>query len=133
MDTEYILSKLPEYQAVQQKLDQMVRDWQAELDRRRQEIDRMFEEYQTRELLYTPEERQRRREEIVRAEEELERCGNSTSDRKGSCFASRRPCCVPSRSGCWRRSRPWPVMKGTTMCSTKPQPPCCCMPHRNMT
>jgi len=36
---------------VQQRLDQMVRDWQAELDRRRQEIDRMFEEYRARELL----------------------------------------------------------------------------------
>lgn len=87
VDTEYILNRLPEYQAVQQRLDQMVRDWQAELDRRRQEIDRMFEAYQARELLYTPEERQRRREEIVRAEEEFERLRQQYFGPEGELFS----------------------------------------------
>lgn len=86
VDTEYILSKLPEYQAVQQRLDQMVRDWQTELDRRRQEIDRMFEEYQARELLYTPEERRRRREEIARAEEALDRLRQQYFGPEGELF-----------------------------------------------
>ncbi|WP_245771902.1 OmpH family outer membrane protein [Rhodothermus profundi] len=86
VDTEYILSKLPEYQAAQQRLDQMVRDWQAELDRRRQEIDRMFEEYQARELLYTPEERRRRREEIARAEEALDRLRQQYFGPEGELF-----------------------------------------------
>lgn len=86
VDTEYILSRLPEYQAVQQRLDQMVREWQAELDRRRQEIDRMFEEYRARELLYTPEERQRRREEIARAEEELDRLRQQYFGPEGELF-----------------------------------------------
>ncbi len=86
VDTEYILSKLPEYQAVQQRLDQMVRDWQAELEQRRQEIDRMFEEYQARELLYTPEERQRRREEIARAEAELDRLRQQYFGPEGELF-----------------------------------------------
>lgn len=86
VDTEYILSKLPEYRTVQQRLDQMVREWQQELDQRRQEIDRMFEEYQARELLYTPEERQRRREEIARAEEELDRLRQQYFGPEGELF-----------------------------------------------
>lgn len=86
VDTEYILSRLPEYQSVQQQLDRMVRDWQNELDRRRQNIDQMFEEYQARELLYTQEERQRRREEIVRAEEELERLRQQYFGPEGELF-----------------------------------------------
>ena len=44
-----------------------------EIDRRKQEVDDLFREYQARELLYTNEERQARREEIVAAEEEVER------------------------------------------------------------
>lgn len=73
VDSEYILSRTPEYATVQQQVDRLAQQWRAELDEQRQELDEMFREYQARELLYTQEDRQRRREEIVRAEDELER------------------------------------------------------------
>lgn len=73
VDSEYILGQTPEYATVQQQLDRMAQEWQSELERRREEVDEMFREYQARELLYTNEERQREREEIMRAEEEVER------------------------------------------------------------
>ena len=72
MDSEYILGRLPEYATVQQQLDRLSGDWQKELDAMKRELDTRFREYQSRELLYTPEERQRKRQEIVRAENELE-------------------------------------------------------------
>lgn len=73
VDSEYILSKVPEYATIQQQVDRMAQEWQAELEERQQEIDDMFREYQARELLYTSEERQRKREQIVQAETEVER------------------------------------------------------------
>lgn len=73
VDSEFILSKTPEYASVQQQLDRMAQEWQDELETSRDEVDEMFREYQARELLYTSEERQRKREEIMRAEEEVER------------------------------------------------------------
>lgn len=73
IDSEYILSKLPEYATVQQQLDRMAQSWQTELDELKVELDEKFREYQARELLYTNEERQRRRQEIVQEEEALER------------------------------------------------------------
>lgn len=73
VDSEFILSKTPEYATVQQQLDRMAQEWQEELENRRDEVDQMFREYQARELLYTSEERQREREEIMRAEEQVER------------------------------------------------------------
>ena len=51
----------------------MAQEWQAELETRQREVDELFQEYQARELLYTSEERQRKRDEIVQAEEEVER------------------------------------------------------------
>lgn len=72
VDSEYILERMPEYQSVQQQVDRLAQEWQQELDRRQQDIDELFREYQARELLYTREERQRKREEIVQAEEQLE-------------------------------------------------------------
>jgi outer membrane protein len=73
VDSEFILGKIPEVATVDQNIDRMAQNWQAELDERRQEVDDMFREYQARELLYTKEERDRKRQDIIRVEEELER------------------------------------------------------------
>jgi len=68
-----ILNRIPEFATIQQNVDRMAQEWQGEIERRRSEVERMFRDYQARELLYTPDERQRRREDIMRAEEDLER------------------------------------------------------------
>lgn len=73
VDSEFILSRTPEYSTVQQQIDRMAQEWRTEIDENRRGVDEMFREYQARELLYTNEERQRKRDEIMRAEEELER------------------------------------------------------------
>ncbi len=87
IDSEFILDQTPEYQTIQQQLDRIAEDWQSELDERRQELDEQFREYQARELLYTNEERQRRRQEIVRAEEELEQLRVQYFGPEGEIFA----------------------------------------------
>ena len=71
VDSEYILNQLPDYATVQQQIDRMAEDWRTEVEDRRSEVDEMFREYQARELLYTNEERQRKRDDIIRAEEEV--------------------------------------------------------------
>ena len=73
VDSEYILTRIPEYQTVQQQLDRIAGDWEKELTDKQRGVEQQFQAYQSRELLYTTEERQRRRDEIVRAEEEVER------------------------------------------------------------
>lgn len=72
VDSEFILSKTPEYATAQQKLDRMAQDWEKELQDKQREVDEMFRDYQARELLFTNEERQRKREAIVKSEEEIE-------------------------------------------------------------
>ena len=73
VDSEYILEQLPEYATVQQQIDRTAQEWQQEIEERRDEVDELFREYQARELLYTNEERQRQRDEIIQAEEDIER------------------------------------------------------------
>lgn len=73
VDSEYILDRTPDYRTIQNQLDRLTQEWEAELQKKQQEVDELFREYQARELLYTSEERQRKREEIMRAEEDLER------------------------------------------------------------
>lgn len=73
VDSDYILAKTPEYATIQQQVDRLAQDWQTEIEKRQREIDDLFKEYQARELLFTSEERRRKREAIVQAETEVER------------------------------------------------------------
>lgn len=73
VDSDYILQLVPEFATIQQNIDRQASEWEAEIEQSQQKVDEMFREYQARELLYTNEERQRKREEIVQAEEEAER------------------------------------------------------------
>lgn len=73
VDSEYILEQLPEYATVQQQLDRTAQEWQQEIEEQRSEVEELFREYQARELIYTNDQRQRERDEIIQAEEEVER------------------------------------------------------------
>lgn len=72
VDSQYILEETPEYATVQQNLDRMAQEWQQEVEEKQREVDEMFREYQARELLYTQEERQQKRDAIMQAEQEVE-------------------------------------------------------------
>lgn len=86
IDSDYILSQMPEYEAVQKKIDQLASEWRNELEKRQKEVDEMFKEYQARELLYTEKERKAKREEIMRAEEEIEQLRSSYFGPEGKLF-----------------------------------------------
>ena len=73
VDSDYILNLVPEFATIQQNVDRQAQEWETEIENAQQRVDDMFREYQARELLYTNEERKRKRDEIVQAEEESER------------------------------------------------------------
>lgn len=72
VDTEYILNEMPEYAAVQQKLDELEQNWREEIQEKQKEVRTLEQEFEARELLYTDEERQRKREAIQKARDEVE-------------------------------------------------------------
>jgi len=72
IDSEYILDQTPEYATIQQKIDRLEEQWRSELQQRRDTVRKMYREFESRELLYTQEERQQRQQEIAQAEQELE-------------------------------------------------------------
>lgn len=86
VDSEYILNNMPEYATVQQQIDRMAQEWQEEVETRRDEVEELFRDYQARELLYTNEERQRKRDEIIQAEEDVERLRSQYFGPEGRVF-----------------------------------------------
>ena len=53
VDTEYILSNIPEYKEAQEELDKLSIEWQKQLERRYAEIDKMYKNYQAEQILLT--------------------------------------------------------------------------------
>jgi outer membrane protein len=64
IDSEYILSNMPEYTGIDQRLRQVSQEWQQEIDRMQAEIERLKQEFEAREILYTSEQRQQKLTEI---------------------------------------------------------------------
>lgn len=64
VDTDYILSQMPEYQGVQQQLHSMSSEWHKKLDQMKDEIDRLKEDFQAKEILYTDELRKQKQQQI---------------------------------------------------------------------
>lgn len=68
VDTDYILEQIPEYDAAQQKLDEMAEQWRQEIDNRYKEIDELYKAYQAEQVLL-PEETKIQRQKEIEAKE----------------------------------------------------------------
>jgi outer membrane protein len=64
---------MPEYATVQQKLDKLEQKWRSEIQEKQQEVRKLEQEFEARELLYTEEERKDKRRAIQTARKEVER------------------------------------------------------------
>ena len=73
IDSDKIYLNFPEFTTAQQSLDRLAQQWEQDLAERQAALEEMFEEYQARELLFTSESRQEKQNEIIAAEEEIER------------------------------------------------------------
>ncbi|WP_069657858.1 OmpH family outer membrane protein [Arcticibacter eurypsychrophilus] len=68
VDSEYILSNIPEYLSSQKQLDALSQQWQKQVDVRLVEVEQLYKAYQKDMVLLTPELRRSRENEIVEKE-----------------------------------------------------------------
>ena len=68
VDTELILSKMEEYKAAKQEVDNLSQKWQKELEELYAGIEKMYKDYQAEEVLLTDDIKKQRQEDIMAAE-----------------------------------------------------------------
>ncbi len=73
IDSDYILSKLPDYSGVEQRLATVVQGWATEIGTMEKEIDELKRDLQAKEILYTEQVRKDKQEEIDRKIADKER------------------------------------------------------------
>jgi outer membrane protein len=71
IDSEFILSKMPEYAKAQSEIEQYSAAWQKEIEEMQQKVSSLYAMYQAEQVLLTEEMRQERQDEIKKKENEL--------------------------------------------------------------
>lgn len=71
IDSEYILSNIPEYKAAQAEMDKISVDWQKEIEAKYAEIDKLYKIYQAESVLLTDDMKKKRENEIINKEKEV--------------------------------------------------------------
>lgn len=70
-DSEFVLSKMPEYAKAQNEIDQLSAAWQKEIEEMQTKVDELYRTYQAEQVLLTEEMKQERLDGIRKKENEL--------------------------------------------------------------
>lgn len=89
VDTEYILSRIPTYKAAQDQLDKIASQYQAEIEEKYKELDKMFQDFQTEKVLLTEEMKRKREDEIIERERVVKELQMKYFGRDGMLFKKR--------------------------------------------
>lgn len=71
-ESDFILSNIPEYEGVQQRLELLSQTWKEELTAMEEEIEQLEEDFRAKEILYTEEIRKQKRQEIQQKKKQKE-------------------------------------------------------------
>ena len=95
VDTDYILSQIPEYKAAQSELDKTSVQWQKEIEGKYSEVDKLYKAYQADAILLTDEMKKKRENEIVNKEKEVKELQKSRFGVDGELFKKRQELVKP--------------------------------------
>lgn len=86
VDSDYILSNVPEYKAAQKQLEDIATEWQKEIETRLAEIDQMYKTYQVEKILLSEEMRIKREEDILKKEKSVKELQKKRFGPEGDLF-----------------------------------------------
>jgi outer membrane protein len=95
IDSKYILEKLPEYKAAQQKLDQFSQQWQQEIDKKSSELDKMYKEYDAEQVMLSDELKKKREDELFNNDKALKDLQRKRFGYEGDIFKKRQELIKP--------------------------------------
>jgi len=95
VNTDYILSSIPTYESAQEQLNIMTKDWQAEIEAKHAEIERLYKEFQAEKVLLTEEMKKQREEEIVQKDKAVKELQKKYFGPEGDLFKKKKELIEP--------------------------------------
>lgn len=95
VDSDYILSNIPEYKSAQQQIDNLSVQWQKEIEVKYGEIDKLYKAFQAEQILLTDDMKKKRETEIIAKEKEVKELQKSKFGVDGELFKKRQELVKP--------------------------------------
>ena len=95
VDSEYILSNIPSYNAAQEQLDKLAEGWQAEIEASYEDVEALYRSYQNDRVLMSEDMRKRRENEIVTKEAEAAELQRKYFGPEGELYQSQQELITP--------------------------------------
>ena len=95
IDSEYIMENIPEVQAAEMEIEQLSVQWQADIEAKFAEIDRLYREYQAEAPLLPEEMKKQREDVIIQKEREAKELQMRRFGRDGDLFRKRQELIKP--------------------------------------
>lgn len=95
IDSEYILSNIPEYKDAQNEIDNLSKQWQKEIEQKLKEVDNLYKAFQNESVLLPEEMKKKRESEIIAAEKEAKELQKKRFGKDGDLFKKRQDLIKP--------------------------------------
>jgi outer membrane protein len=95
VDTDYILSQVPEYKTAQEELNKFSGQWQKEIEAKHEEINLMRKAFEAEQILLTEEMRKKRQTDIQEREKEVRELQKQRFGIDGDLFRKRQELVKP--------------------------------------
>ena len=97
IDTEFIMSKMPEYTQAQAELNKLVDSWQKEIESQKKDLDKLYRTYQSEEIVLTEVMKKKRQDEILKKKQELDAYETRQFGYEGQLFKKRQELNKPAQ------------------------------------
>jgi outer membrane protein len=101
IDSEFILSKMPEYQKAQGEIDQLAANWQKEIEEMGRKVEGLYVQYKAEEVLLTEEMRQERMTDIKKKETDWKDYQKKVFGFEGLYFLKKKELIKPLQDKVW--------------------------------
>jgi outer membrane protein len=95
VDTDYILGQMTEYKAAQKQLNELSSKWENDLKIMKDEVDKMYRDYKSEEILLSPAQRKEREDAIVAKEDGMKKFEQQKFGVEGELFQKRKELIKP--------------------------------------
>lgn len=95
VDTKYVLSKIPAYNSAEKKLNQLSENWQKEVEKKYDEIEKLKSEYESEKILLSEQMRKNRLEEIEIKRDEYKALKEKYFGKKGLLYKRQKELITP--------------------------------------
>lgn len=95
VDSEFIMAKMPEYAKAQQELNMLSDNWQKEIEAQKKDLDKLYHNYQSEEVVLTEPMKKKRQDEILKKEQDIKAYQNKQFGYEGQLFKKRQELTKP--------------------------------------